>query len=80
MESKELKELCYKRIDFTQIVPDNPDGILNRIKNREHNECTLTHIYLYFCNALIEFLNKSYLPTSLALALLCALSHELRTG
>lgn len=29
---------------------------------------------------LIEFLNKPYLPTSLALALLCALSHELRTG
>lgn len=29
---------------------------------------------------LIEFLNKPYLPTSLALALLCAPSHELRTG
>lgn len=29
---------------------------------------------------LIEFLDKSYLPTSLALALLCALSHGLRTG
>lgn len=52
MESKELKELCNKRTDLQkQIVPDSLDSLLNRIKNRDRNECTLTHIYLYFCNA-----------------------------